>query len=357
MGRIATEDITFEDIADHIEVGSSVYSSPEVVDPTHVIWKHLDNPFGASISVSLRNEAGRLVGHSFLQPRRFCTSGGKAVAAATITDLVIVPSERNAAALIGMTKMAKGEKRFDVVLHTSNQISDVIYRKLFKFPVAFSLVASVLPLRIERALSTHISADWLRECLDLLVAPWRWMVKGAAVLAGAVGGVSFGVEPTPDVIDVIHKEFKAHVGSHFERSEAYLEWRFRKGPIFRGQLLWVWSAGECLGYVAVRKVSIKGVDVLVILDSVLRRPVGILESIAIKLLCASEAVRARCDLVFCLANRENVALRWWSQPPFIRVRDKYLPHPTPIFVHAKGCVDASDIQSNMFLTLADLDYF
>jgi len=357
LNCITTEKLTAQELVDHIAVGSSEYSSPEVVNPDHVAWKHLDNPYGPSVSVSLRKESGELVGHSFLQPRMFCIGHGQVVSGATITDLVIVPAERIAAALIGMTRMAKSVECFDVVLHTSNHVSDVIYRKLFKFPVACTLVASALPLRVANALAAHVPIGWLRDGLDILVAPWRWLVKGAAALSGTVGRISFGVEPAASVADEIFEDFKGHAGPHFERNTAFLDWRFREGPVFKGQLLWVWCRRQCLGYIAVRKVSINGFDVLVVLDSVLRRPLNKLESVSVQLLCAREAVQAHCDAVFCLANQGNDALRWWSEAPFIRIPDSYLPHPTPIFVHTKGRSVGKVFGAGVFLTLADLDYF
>jgi len=357
LSQISIEEMTAESLIEHIRIGSSEYSSPEVIDFNHVAWKHLNNLYGPSVTVSLRDENGQLIGHSFLQPRRYITKAGEIVLAATITDLVIMPIARNAAALISMVRAAKGEDRFKVVVHTSNDTSDLIYRKLFKFPVAFSLVASALPLRISNVLVKYLSSRRLREFLDFLIAPWGWIVRIAAAIVGSLGGIYFGVKPSSDAVGAILKEFKLHAGPHFERTEAYIDWRFCKGPIFKGQLFWVWSGRTCLGYIAVRKVSIKGLDVLVILDSVIRRPLSLLESVAIKLLCAREAVRARCDLVFCLFNKENDALSWWSSAPFIQISDKYLPHSTPIFVHVKGGVSASEIRSDIFLTLADLDYF
>lgn len=357
MSKITIEQLTDEDLSNHIEVGASEYSTPEVINRNHVRWKHLENPSGVSVCVSLRNNLSELVGHSFLQRRQLCLSGGKSLRAAIITDLVIVPRERNAAALIGMTRAAKGADGFDFVLHTSNNISDTIYRRLFKFPVVCSLTAAGLPLRVCNAMSRYVHSRFICAVVDFLVTPWRWGVRGSASFASLVSAVSFAEEPEKDRVSKILQKFSEGAGLHFERSSEFLEWRFRAGPISKSDLLWIYSRQECLGYIATRKVSISGLDVLVILDSVLSRPMGTLESAAIKLLCAREGVLKNCDAVFCLANMSNNALGWWGKLPYFRIPDKFLPHPTPIFTHAtNGLISVTD-QERFFLTLADLDYF
>lgn len=357
MNSIKTESFLEKHLLEHIDAARSEYSTPEVVCYDHVKWKHLENPYGASLSVSLRKVSGELVGRSFLQQRKLCTKDGLCLKAATITDLVIVPKERSAASLIGMTRAAKTAEGFDLVAHTSNGTSDTIYRKLFKFPVACTLTAAVLPLRVGGLVARYIRSSYICSALDFIVAPWRWCVRGAAIITSVTSDVSFGMEPPKDLLAQILQEFSRHAGLHFERSLEFLNWRFSIGPISKCKIKWVYSSNECLGYIAVRKVTINGLDVLVVLDSVLRRSIGSLESMSLKLLCAREAVLENCDAVFCLANMNNVNLAWWGNFPYFRIPDNFLPHSTPIFVHTRNECISFDDQERFFLTLADLDYF
>jgi len=344
-------------LSEHIAVGASVYSSPEVIDSDHLLWKHLQNSYGPSTSVSLRNVSEELVGRSFIQPRTFWVTSSISCRGATITDLVIMPAERSAASLISMTRAIKSPDGIDVVVHTSNDSSDLIYRKLFKFPIAFTLAATGLPLRISNILKPHLDNPTLLKAIELLVSLWRLLLLASALVMRAVSSVKFSAEPSDSVMSEIFEEYRHHAGSHFERSQRFLKWRFSEGPLFNGKVEWVWSQGECLGYLAFKQVMLGGLVVFVIMDVVLRRRLTLKEAIAIKFLSARLALEGSCDAVFTLANTENSALKWLKGFPFFHIPDRHLPHTTPIFIHALNEHRSLEKQADVFFTLADLDYF
>lgn len=356
MKTISLELFDQAKIPEHINVGASVYSSPEVVNVDHLRWKHLDGPYGPSLSVSLRGDAGVLVGRSFIQARTFWVTPSASCRGATVTDLVIAPAERNAAALISMTRAIKTPAGVDVVVHTSNDSSDLIYRKLFKFRVIFTLVATGLPLRIANVLKPYF-ADSLIKVVEFLISPWRWALHASALFMEFISGVGFAAEPTAHVMNEVFDEHRQHVGAHFERNRRFLAWRFSEGPIFNGEVKWVWNRGECLGYLAFKQVTLGGLTMFVILDAVLRRRLTRKEAIALKFSIAGLGIQHSCDAVFSLVNIENSALKWLKGFPFFSIPDRHLPHPTPIFIHASAEYPALEKQSDLFFTLADLDYF
>lgn len=357
MNLISIEIFGKESIGEQVAVGASVYSSPEVLNQEHLSWKHLKNPYGPSMSVSLRNEFDALVGRSFIQPRTFWVNSAISCRGATITDLVVKPTERNASTLIGMTRAIKSPEGFDLVIHTSNDVSDVIYRKLFKFPIAFTLAAVGLPIRVSNILKPHLKNDSLRKVMELLVSPWRWALRTSAVLMGVISGVSLGAEPTNSAMSELFQEFRQHAGSHFERSERFLNWRFSEGPLFNGRIEWVWVNGQCLGYLAFKQVDLGGLKVLVIMDAVLRRQLTPIEAIALKFISTGLAVAGSCDAIFSLANTANSALKWLAGFPFAQIPDRHLPHSTPIFIHGSNEYRSLEKRADLFFTLADLDYF
>jgi len=357
MNKIRFDIFDQKRLSEHIAVGASVYSSPEVINADHLRWKHLQNPYGPSTSVSLRNELETLVGRSFIQPRTFWFTPAVSCRGATITDLVIMPEARNAATLIGMTRAIKSPQGVDVVIHTSNDVSDLIYRKLFKFPIAFTLAATGLPIRVSNFLKSYFANPILIKVSELLVSPWRLLLRASALVIGSVSGVRLAAEPTDGVISEIFEEYRQHAGAHFERSQRFLKWRFSEGPIFNGTIEWVWSQGECVGYLAFKRVTLGGLDVFVILDAVLRRRLTQKESIALKFVAARLAIESSCDAIFTLANLDSPALKWLKGFPFIHIPDRHLPHPTPIFIHAADEFESLKNKKDIFFTLADLDYF
>jgi hypothetical protein len=357
MNKIRLETLTERGIDEQIEVGAAVYMTPEVTDKAHLRWKHLANPGGASTSVSARNAEGTLVGRSFLQPRRVSLSATRSCSGATVTDLVVKPEERNAATMIAMTRAVRAPEGFDVVFHTSNEVSDVFYRKLFKFPVAFSLQAAGLPLGVAGPLKRILPSSQLVSFGNLLASPWRLLIRAAATIAAAAGGLKFGPPPEMKEQACIFQRFREYAGPHLERDKSFLRWRFTEGPLFRADVKWVWLRNECLGYVALKQVELAGLMIMVMVDCVLSRPLASGERVALKLMAARMAANARCDAIFTIANIANPALKWIDGFPFFRIPDKYLPHPTPIFVHASGEGRALLQRGDLFFSLADLDYF
>lgn len=358
MNSITLEQFSDHNLQEHIAVGKTVYETPEVLNVDHLRWKHLLGPWGPSISVSLRDGNRNLIGRSFIQPRSFITASGERTRGATVTDLIIAPGSRSASALIAMTRAIKAPEGFTLIAHTSNDTSDVIYRGLFKFPVAFNLTATGLPLRVSGALNTlAIRNGMAKGTLEALAAPWRWLVSCTAKGLSKITGLAFGPRPSEDELASIGHEFSSRVGQHFARDEAFLRWRFEDGPIFRGDLKWLWHKDECIGFVALKKVAIRDMEILVILDTVFRRSLSNRDGYAVRFLLAELAVNTKCDAIFSLSNLNNSELSWLGRFPYFRIPDKHLPHSTPIFIHTSGTIGNSQPLGDVFFTLADLDYF
>jgi len=357
MNKIRLEALRADGLDEQVAVGAAVYSTPEVTDREHLRWKHLGNPAGVSTSISARNAQGELVGRSFLQPRRVSLGVLDSCAGATVTDLVVKPEERNAATMISMTRAVRAPEGIDVVFHTSNEVSDIFYRKLFKFPVAFSLQAAGLPIGIAGAIRRFVPSRVLGSLGNFLASPWRLLVGAAAGACARGTRLAFGPAPEAGCRAAVFRRFRAYAGPHLERDDSFVEWRFSKGTLFRGDVKWLWKKEECLGYLAFKPVELGGLKIMVIMDSVLSRPLSAGESVHLKLMAARVAADDGCDAVFTIANLQNPALKWMSGFPFVGIPDRYLPHPTPIFVHAaegkRGALERPDL----FFSLADLDYF
>jgi hypothetical protein len=357
MNKIRLEALQADGLDEQIAVGSAVYSTPEVTDREHLRWKHLGNPSGVSTSISARNAQGELVGRSFLQPRRVRLGVSDSCTGATVTDLVVKPEERNAATMISMTRAARSPEGIEVVFHTSNEVSDIFYRKLFKFPVAFSLQAAGLPIGIAGAIGRFVSNRALISLGNFVASPWRLLIRAAAGVCRLTTGLAFGPIPEAGRTAEIFQRFRAYAGPHLERDDSFVEWRFSKGTLFRADVKWLWKKEECLGYLAFKQVELAGLKIMVIMDSVLSRPLSAGESAHLKLMAACVAADGSCDAVFTIANIHNPALKWMGGFPFIGIPDRHLPHPTPIFIHAaegrRGAMERPDL----FFSLADLDYF
>jgi len=357
MTYITLEKMHYGAIHEQIELSKEVYQSPEVIDPLHIQWKHINGTSGPSFVIAVRDAFGVLQGRSFLQPRNFYTAAKLLAKGAVVTDLVVNPATRNASTLISLTKAIKSPKEIDVVIHTSNQISDILYRGLFKFPVACTLKATGLPLKFKNILKTYFKSAKILSCIDLFFSAYRLVLSLSSRIILGICGVGFIPKPDSRMVKEIFNSFNLISGEHFERSEAYLKWRFQDGPIFNGDIKWVGINNVCVGYVVLRQVQIDGVSICVIMDAVMQRKLAWFEGISIKFLTIGYALKNSCDAVFTLINSNNCCLKWLVGFPFASIPDGLLPHPTPIFIHASEKIFPDLNRKSIFLTLADLDYF
>jgi hypothetical protein len=344
-------------ISEHIQLGGTVYSTPEVLDVTHLCWKHLFNPLGPSTVIALRDDGGKLVGRSFMHPRKFWVSRSLECNAATVMDLVIAPEFRNAKNLISMTKSFKPVDRFDLVLHTSNETSDIIYRKLFKFPISFSLSAFGFPVRMTNVFKKIFSNIIFLKIADLIFFPWRYLLVLISTTICAIGSMRFSVRPSNSEVQDIFNSFQESAGPHFERGLDFLDWRFSKGNLFNANIEWVWIKNQCLGYMAFKHVIISEIQAFILMDVVLRRPLSRYEAIICKFLIIQKTIKNNCDVFFTLLNSKNSALKWVRGFPFALIPDALLPHETPIFIHASERFKDIAFREDIYFTLADLDYF
>jgi hypothetical protein len=259
--------------------------------------------------------------------------------------------------LIAMTRAAKSPDQFDVVGHTSNELSDQIYRKLFKFPICCKLGATGLPIYFKNFLRPYVSFNLFLEFIDFIFIFWRGSLAMLSQIFKILSNAQLISEPSRESIEEIFSKFKEIAGSHFERNLSFIKWRFQEGPIFSGKIKWVSFADQCIGYIAYREVTIHGLKVYLVMDVVMGRKLTWLEGVALKFISIDLAVKSSCDAIFCISNSNNPSLKFLEGFPFVSIPERLLPHPTPIFIHASEAIFPTENRKSIYLTLADLDYF
>jgi hypothetical protein len=358
VNKISTETMSADRVDEHLALAALVYDTPQVLDSPHFTWKHCASPYGASLCVALRTDDTRLAGRMLLQPRRFFTARDSALDGATITDLVIDPKHRSAAQLISMVKAAKAPAGISLVIHTSNEVSDPLYRQLFKFKSEVELQALGIPVSVKRFLQRYTSAALVLGWIDLVtMGPVRLTLGAWAGIQSLRTGMRLGARPDDAELESILGEFRANAGPHFERTPAFLKWRFDDGPLFTIHIEWLWQGQECLGYMAWQRIDKRGLQILAIADLVTRRPLSASQARAVKLMAIRLCIRHKLDAVFTLANTKNPIIAGLSGFPFLRIPDSQLPHPSPMYFHADPNNFPLERRALTYLSLADLDFF
>jgi len=296
------------------------------------------------------------VGRALLQPRVICTASGQ-FSTACVTDVLIDPDFRSPPTnFINLTEASGNISDFTSVYHTSNNRTDLLYRKLFRFPKPFSLRGYGLPVRFAGVVF-KLSGRRI-DALDWLISPFRWLIGLVAVVGIAVARLDVCVRlPDDDMLSVIFFKSLRNSGPMFARSESFLKWRLIDAPVLAATVHCVERRGKFLGYVAIRKFEFNGLTFLVVVDFLLDPDLTLFDRLALRSWLVLQAIQADVDALFTMINPRSRAARICVGFPWLRIPDKLLSHGTPIFVRSRG--DQSrflETEAATHMTLADLDY-
>jgi len=344
----------------HQSVAEGTYENPEVVNPNHIRWKHLDNPFGASTAISIPGKANEpeVLGRSFIVARDFKVDTKTSIPGSTVTDLVIQPHYRNAARLIALVKASKSFHNTKITIHSSNEVSDVFYRKMFKFPVRFSLASSGFPVRLQGFLINKSAPAFLAKIIDFIYTPIRWVTYVFANLLTLMLGFKVSRMPTHEELDEIHEGHHHRTGPQFVRNRDYVNWRFLDGPISKSNVHGVFDRkAKCIGYFATRKVELNNIPFTILMDIATTKKLTAGQRLCLKFSLIKITIKNGSEIAFAMFNPNHDELSWLNSFPFVKVPDSVLPHPTPIFIHQHEALGEINGLNEMYFTLADLDYF
>ncbi|EIM25607.1 hypothetical protein [Microvirga lotononidis] len=357
MLDVRVEPINRETIPDHVALAQTTYSDPTTTEPNHFWWKHGLGPDGPSISVNLYNE-DKIVGRSVIMPRGFRLTPATTCRAGLVADLLLEPGHRSALNFISLVRGQPKAPQIDLLVHTSNETSDLLYRKFLRYPVAFNLKAYGIPIRFHN-LANKVAGRKIPRALEALAAPWRVTLRAAAAVGEKIDRIRFDAGlPSEDEFNSILDGFRVVAGPHFERSTAFLRWRFQEGPIFNGHIVTVRSRDQAIGYFVWRKLTLSGLEFIILMDIAFSSQITTSLRRALWLYLCRLGIHEGADVVFTMVNPTNPALARLVARPLIPISDSHLPHPTPIFLLPQNR-DLAWLQGygSTYMTLADIDYF
>ena len=355
VARITVETFTANNLEDFLALSHTEYGPSAATNVDHIKWKHVASPLGASTYICLvAND--KTVGRALLQPRLICTESGQ-FSTACVTDVLIDPEFRSPPTnFINLTEASGSISAFSSVYHTSSNRTDLLYRKLFRFPKAFCLRGYGLPARLS-GIFFKISGRRI-DALDWLISPFRWLIGLAAVVGIAVARLDVSVRlPDDDMLSQIFLKSLRNCGPMFARSEAFIKWRLIDAPLLTATVYCAERSGKFLGYVAIRRIELNGLTFLIIVDFLLDPDLTLFDRLALRSWLILQAIQSDVDALFTMINPRSRAARICVGFPLIRIPDKLLRHRTPIFVRSRGNESRFlETEASMHMTLADLDY-
>lgn len=335
----------------HAEYGQSVST-----DSDHTIWKHLRSPLGPSTYIRLEAN-GKTVGRIMLQPRQINTSSGQYNVSCITDGLIDLGFRSPPTNFINLIYAAGKVPDCSFVYHTSNEVTEPLYRNLFRFPQPFSLCGYGLPLRLAGFFLKFIGVRV--NVLDWAILPLRWLAKlfAFAWLITSKLDVSERL-PDDDMLSSLCSKSLKVSGPIFSRNKSFMKWRLIDAPAWASKVHCFEKKGTFLGYVAIRKFELEGLSYLAVVDILLDPDTTIFERVAIRSWLILEAINSGVDALFTMINPQSRAARKNIGAPLIRIPDTFLPHITPIYIWSSEGSKNRDVgkEESTYMTLADLDY-
>ncbi|HUB00954.1 MAG TPA: hypothetical protein VMA34_21665 [Terracidiphilus sp.] len=352
--ELRIERVGDEHIEPYMRLSRAEYGDQAAVSQAnHLRWKFVENPQGASVGIHLYS-SGELVARMVALTRQFIQQG-TIYKAAHIVDFLVHPKERGMNSLLQLVVGLKQLSGFDFLLIMApNPAGAAVWEKFVKMPAYFNLDVAVAPLRPASLLDStgKLHSGALAPVFDW---PWRQLV-GAAVRVGGHAG-RLKVETAWPEPDEMEQMFAGDWGDRIVglRSAKFLEWRYRRSPLFRYNVNFLRDNGALSGYIVTRRTVYDGIDCLFMVDafglpqltSALWRAASRSE--------ISQAAKGGTEMAMILGNTAWGPMSAVNGMPFVSVPLRFLPRKTAVYAQWVTPPGFDIQRDNFYLTLGDSD--
>jgi hypothetical protein len=355
--NIKVNKIDNKGLKDFIRLSKIEYDNTNpVTDYEQMVWKHLDTAHGPSTAINL-NCKDETVGRVLLQPRKVRV-GKKEVNIAFATDSLVHPEFRRPISnFFSIMKEIKNVHDFSLVLHTSNENTEALYHDVLKFRCPISLSSYGVPINLITTLKKVLGFDSV--IFNFINNPYRLSLKLLYSLSNKFTNLTItNAAPEDSIFNEACINNTETEGFQILRDSFFLDWRFKKSPLWKANIFYVYSNGGYIGYFVIREVEIDNFMFTSIMDFSFNSKISWVELFHIRMYVINNAIINCSDAVFTLLNKEAKLTKRFIGFPLIIIPDKYLPHKTPFFAHINnGDVFSLDELRTLNISLADLDYF
>lgn len=324
-----------------------------VSQANHLRWKFIENPQGPSVGIHLyRND--ELIARMVALTRQFLHRG-KIYRAAHIVDFLVHPGERGMASLLQLGKGLKQISGFDFFLILApNPAGAEVWEKFVKMRAYFDLDVAVAPLRPASLLESagKFRSGAFAPALD---RPWRFFLLTLSRISGSIGNVEIDTEwPQQRELDDLQAGNSGEqiVGL---RSGEYLEWRYKRSPVFRYNTLFLRNGGKLSGYLVTRRHVYDGIDCVFIVDAFGRPDVAPSSWGAALRVCAAQLFGNDVEMAMIFGNTEIGPISLLKRLPFLTVPPRFLPRKTKVYAQWITSPGFEISRENFYVALGDSD--
>jgi hypothetical protein len=344
----------FEDrhVAPYARLSRAEYGPDAAVSqPAHLRWKFLENPAGPAQGIHLY-AGDELVARMTAMPRRF-RFDGKTYTGAHLVDLLVHPQHRGMPPLLQLAQGLRELRGFDFRLLTPNEKAFTFWKTFVKMPAHFDLDVAVAPLRPAKLLHTAGKFP-VQAAIPFVDATWRALAGTAATLSAALSDIAV-CDAWPDratLEALLQMDRPGHAMG--ERRVDFLEWRFRRSPVFKYDVRFLYRNRRLIGYYATRRQDYHGYDCRFLVDIFLAPDATNVGGKIVADIVRHEARGGGAAAVMAFGNAGcgplAAAARW-----LVTIPEGKLPRKTTLFADWLSPQAFAFSREALCLTLADFD--
>lgn len=247
-------------------------------------WLYLQNPHGlAQVWVAEDSQTGTIVGVGAALPRRIYV-GGTEKNGCVLADFVIHPGYRTLGPALQLQRAcleSAGNGSFQFCYDFPAASMVAVYRRLGIEPRE-RLVRFAKPLRADRKIRERLGDSVVSSGLGIAANRWlAWCDRGRRQKSGC--DITLEQGACGEEFSWLARRVSSRYGVCVERSDQYLNWRYRAHPVYRYEILATRREGTLVAYAVFlqdgeqgRIVDLFGVDEPAVLSDLVTAAVSIL---------------------------------------------------------------------------------
>lgn len=343
-------EVSKRDTNSFIKLSKTEYKTDNpVTQKNYFIWKYLDYFIKPTFIYQYLN-AGKKVGRVMLQTNKLII-GKKIINTINPLDLLIQKKSRtNINIFIKLITLPSNRFNKNLIIHTSNENSDLLYKKLLKFKKRLSLEAYMFPANPFFFLKDKYLSNIFFKCISYFFLIIITSVINALKKLTFVD-LEIGFLTTKEIYKV-YKNLKDKKIPYFIRNDKFFQWRYSRYPKKKIYSFKLKLNNYVIASTTLCIVRFKGYKICAVMDYIAEDKISLIYRFFNYICIMKYALMHNCSFIFTLSNKRTKLFKAMLGT-MIKIPLWMLPHQTPIYVRNYEDLDLTE----MHFVLSDLDYF
>lgn len=350
--EIKAELFNEKELREFVDFSRTFYENPKtnLIDNVRHKFKQFNNQRSLHIKAY---EKDKIIGRVVLNEKKLHL-GKKNFTVTQPSDLLTLRDFKNPLTVFSLIK-SFNQLDTDLVIHTSNEKSDVIYKNIFKFPILFKCITYGFPISPLSLFSkVFLKRKYiLFQFFDYFIKILIKVIINFIMCFNSIKLRDFNLK------DITERELtllqKREVNL-FSRNKDFIKWKYLDSKELC-KCYKIFKKNQAFGYIFIKESNFNNLKAFCLMDFFILRNLKKIDYFFVRLAIIYQALHSKCDLIYAIGNMHNTTLSNLFKLPFIHINDYFLPHSTPIYISSvKDSCNINDCK-DIYFTLADTDYF